>query len=104
MAVKEFPISENINDLVYVKCTDGYRGWRVDLLAEKLENSLGEEFLLCRECGGLLREASVIVTEEQLELRCFACNPFIVGVGQATATNTDQDAVDKLLVSTIVFA
>ena len=104
MAVKEFPISENINDLVYVKCTDGYRGWRVDLLAVKLENSLDEKFLLCMECGGLLREASVIVTEEQLELRCFACNPFLVGFGQDTPTNTDQDAVDKLLVSTIVFA
>ena len=100
MAVKEFFISDNINDLVYVRSTDGYRGWRVDLLAEKLKGSLEEKFLLCRACGGLLREANGIIIERKQELRCFACNPFVVGFGQAyTPMNTNQDAVDRRIVS-----
>ena len=100
MAVKELHISDNIDDLVYVRSTDGYWGWRVDLLAEKLKGSLEKKFLLCRACGGLLREANVIIIERKQELRCFACNPFVVGFVQAyTPMNTNQDSVDKRIVS-----
>ena len=98
MAVKELPISEEIDDLVYVKYTDGHRGWRVDLLADKLKENLEETILVCSVCGGLLRKANIIVIEGKQELRCFACNPFKVGL-EYTPMSKNQEAVDKRIVS-----
>ena len=35
------------------------KGWRVDLLVEKLSSTLEEKLLLCSCCSGLLRDACV---------------------------------------------
>ena len=55
--------------LLYVTSGDGSsKGWRVDLLVEKLSEG---KLLLCSSCGGLLREAYIY--EE--EFRCGVCIP-----------------------------
>ena len=66
--IKEF--SEDT--LLYVTSEDGSsKGWRVDLLVEKLSNKVEEKLLLCSCCHGLLRDACFF--EE--ELRCGVCIP-----------------------------
>ena len=63
--IKEF--SEDT--LLYVTSEDGSsKGWRVDLLVEKLSEG---KLLLCSCCHGLLRDACLF--EE--ELRCGVCIP-----------------------------
>ena len=56
-------------DLLCVTSEDGSsKGWRVELLVEKLSE---EKLLLCSCCNGLLRDACIC--EE--ELRCGMCIP-----------------------------
>ena len=55
--------------LLYVTSEDGSsKGWRVDLLVEKLSEG---KLLLCSCCNGILRDACIC--EE--ELRCRVCIP-----------------------------
>ena len=56
--------------LLYVMSDCKPKGWRTDLLAEKLGES-EEKLLLCCSCNGLLRDACFY--EE--ELRCGLCIP-----------------------------
>ena len=57
--------------LLYVVSENGKpKGWRIDLLAEKLAES-EEKLLSCSCCNGLLRDACLY--EE--ELRCGVCIP-----------------------------
>ena len=58
--------------LLYVTSEDGSsKGWRVDLLVEKLSSKVEEKLLLCSCCNGLLRDACIY--EE--EFRCRVCIP-----------------------------
>ena len=69
------PNSE-INKLVYVIRDDGsYRGWRTELLVEKITSKMEEKFLLCNYCGGMLRDASLFEKNGKQELRCSVCIP-----------------------------
>ena len=45
--------------LLYVTREDGSKGWRVDLLVEKLSSKVEEKLLLCNSCSGLLRDACI---------------------------------------------
>ncbi|KAI6661207.1 hypothetical protein LOD99_10135 [Oopsacas minuta] len=64
--------SEGREDLVYIKTEDGsYRGWRVDLLIDKLSSKMEEKFLLCSSCKGMLRDACLY----EGNLRCGVCIP-----------------------------
>ena len=56
--------------LLYVMSDCKPKGWRTDLLVEKLHKS-EEQLLLCSCCNGLLRDACFY--EE--ELRCGVCIP-----------------------------
>ena len=57
--------------LLYVMSENGEpKGWRIDLLVEKLSEP-EEQLLLCSCCNGLLRDACLL--EE--ELRCGVCIP-----------------------------
>ena len=56
--------------LLYVMSDCKLKGWRLDLLVEKLAES-EEKFLLCSSCNGLLRDACFY--EEGL--RCAVCIP-----------------------------
>ncbi|KAI6647637.1 TNF receptor associated factor 3 [Oopsacas minuta] len=59
-------------DLVYVRAEDdSYRGWRLDLLIEKLSSRIEEKLLMCTFCKGLLREACIC----QEEFKCRVCTP-----------------------------
>ncbi|KAI6647636.1 TNF receptor-associated factor 4-like [Oopsacas minuta] len=59
-------------DLVYVKTEDdSYRGWRLELLKEKLSSRVEEKLLMCTFCKGLLREACIC----QEEFKCRICIP-----------------------------
>ena len=59
--IPDYPIERDA--LLYVGST---KGWRVDLLVEKLSSKVEEKVLLCSSCGGLLRDACIY--EE--EFRC----------------------------------
>ncbi|KAI6661204.1 TNF receptor-associated factor 4-like [Oopsacas minuta] len=64
--------SEGREDLVYIKTEDGsYRGWRVDLLIDKLSSKMEEKILLCSSCKGMLRDACLY----EGDLRCGVCIP-----------------------------
>ena len=66
--IKEF--SEDT--LLYVTSEDGSsKGWRVDLLVEKLSSKVEEKLLICSCCHGLLRDACICVEE----FRCRVCIP-----------------------------
>ena len=66
----DYPVERNA--LLYVMSEDGSsKGWRVDLLVEKLSSKVEEKLLLCSCCNGLLRDACIC--EE--EFRCEVCIP-----------------------------
>ena len=66
----DYPVDRDA--LLYVTREDGTsKGWRVDLLVEKLSSKVEEKLLLCNSCNGLLRNACLY--EE--ELRCGVCIP-----------------------------
>ena len=66
--IKEF--SEDT--LLYVTSEDGSsKGWRVDLLVEKLSSKVEQKLLLCSCCDGVLRDACICVEE----FRCRVCIP-----------------------------
>ena len=68
--ITDYPIETDVS--LYVTSVDGSsKGWRVDLLEEKLSSKLEEKLLLCSCCKGLLRDACIC--EE--ELRCRVCIP-----------------------------
>ena len=65
--ITDNPIERNA--LLFVTSGDvSLKGWRVDLLVEKLSEG---KLLLCSSCGGMLREACIY--EE--EFRCGVCIP-----------------------------
>ncbi|KAI6650538.1 TNF receptor-associated factor 3 isoform X1 [Oopsacas minuta] len=69
---KILPEFEGKEDLVFMRGEDGsYRGWRVDLLLEKLSSKVEEKLLLCSCCNGLLRNACFY----QEKFRCGVCIP-----------------------------
>ena len=54
--ITDYPIETDVS--LYVTSGDGTsKGWRVDLLEEKLSSKLEEKVLLCSSCKGLLRDA-----------------------------------------------
>ena len=67
-AIKEF----SKEALLYVTSEDGSsKGWRVDLLVEKLSSKVEEKVLLCSCCNGLLRDACLC----NGALMCQVCIP-----------------------------
>ena len=66
--IKEF--SEKT--FLYVTSEDGSsKGWRIDLLVEKLSSKMEEKLLLCRCCNGMLRDACIC----NGALMCQVCIP-----------------------------
>ena len=71
------PNSE-INKLVYVIRDDGgYGGWRTELLVlmEEISGNLGEKFLLCNYCRGMLRDACLFEKDCRHGIACSLCIP-----------------------------
>ena len=64
--IPDYPVERDA--LLYVGST---KGWRVDLLVEKLSSKVEEKLLQCSSCNGLLRDACIY--EE--EFRCGVCIP-----------------------------
>ncbi|KAI6646816.1 TNF receptor-associated factor 1-like [Oopsacas minuta] len=78
--------SEGREDLVYIKTEDGsYRGWRVDLLIDKLSSKMEEKILLCSSCKGMLRDACIY----EGDLRCGQLEWKIKGVKQKIENKED---------------
>ena len=68
--ITDYPVERDT--LLYVMSDDcKAKGWKVDLLVEKLSSKVEEKVLLCSCCHGLLRDACFF--EE--ELRCGVCIP-----------------------------
>ena len=68
--ITDYPVERDT--LLYVMSDDCKpKGWKVDLLVEKLSSKVEEKVLLCSCCHGLLRDACIC--EE--ELRCRVCIP-----------------------------
>ena len=66
----DYPVDRDT--LLYVTREDGSsKGWRVDLLVEKLSSKVEEKLLLCSSCSGLLRDACLC----NGALRCQVCIP-----------------------------
>ena len=56
--ITDYPVETDVS--LYVTSVDGSpKGWRVDLLEEKLSSKLEEKLLLCSCCKGLLRDACI---------------------------------------------
>ena len=54
--ITDYSVETNVS--LYVTSVDGSpKGWRVDLLEEKLSSKLEERLLLCSSCTGLLKDA-----------------------------------------------
>ncbi|KAI6650763.1 TNF receptor-associated factor 6-like isoform X3 [Oopsacas minuta] len=84
--------SEGREDLVYIKAEDGsYRGWRVDLLIDKLSNKMEEKILLCSNCRGMLRDACVY----EGDLKCGVCIP--EGVAWQPVKMNRESVSDKMI-------
>ena len=99
LPVEEIPYSDEIEGLVYKRLDGRYRGWRVELLVEKLTNKLEEKFLLCSCCRGLMRDACLLEKEGKQELGCFVCIP--EGVEWQPAL-MNREAINEKLVSKLV--
>ena len=97
MEVLNLPVAERVEDLVFVKFSDSYRGWRVALLAKQLTGSFEQTFLLCETCNGLLRDANVVVIDGEQELRCATCIPIISDI-ECMPMLMNQEAVNELIV------
>ena len=95
---KDSKVSERTQDIFYVTYDGNYRGWRVDLLVEKLNGQVEETLLLCKLCGGLLREASLFEFDGGQELRCSICIPDTL-TKQSAQLTMNRDAVNSKLVS-----
>ena len=68
--ITDYPVETNVS--LYVTSVEGSpKGWRVDLLEEKLSSKPEGKLLLCSCCKGLLRDACIC--EE--EFRCRVCIP-----------------------------
>ena len=68
--ITDYPVEREA--LLYVTSEDGSsKGWRVDLLVEKLSNKVEEMLLLCSCCNGLLRDACICSGA----LSCQVCIP-----------------------------
>ena len=68
--ITNYPVERDT--LLYVMSEDCKpKGWKVDLLVEKLSSKLEEKLLLCSCCHGLLRDACICVEE----FRCRVCIP-----------------------------
>ena len=97
MATRECPTSEKIVDLLYVKYDGKYRGWRVQLLVEELMGKVEGTFLLCNLCGGLLRDAFMVIIGGEQELWCSLCIPSDASRNSARM-DLNRDAVEKKIV------
>ena len=68
--ITDYPVERDA--LLYVMSEDCKpKGWRVDLLVEKLSSKLEEKVLLCSCCNGLLRDACLC----NGALMCQVCIP-----------------------------
>ena len=69
----DYPLERDA--LLYVMSEDCKpKGWKVDLLVEKLSSKLEEKLLLCSCCNGLLRDACVC----NGAFMCQVCIPEII--------------------------
>ena len=56
--ITDYPVETDVS--LYVTSVDGSsKGWRVDLLEEKLSSKLEGKLLLCSCCKDLLRDACI---------------------------------------------
>ena len=68
--ITDYPVERDA--LLYVMSEDCKpKGWRVDLLVEKLSSKLEEKVLLCSCCNGLLRDTCLF----NGALMCQVCIP-----------------------------
>ena len=77
--------------LLYIMSDCKPKGWRIDLLVEKLAES-EEELLLCNCCNGLSRDACLY--EE--ELRCGLCIP--EGVAWLPVKKIQKLVIQKMVI------
>ena len=87
-------------EILSVRLDGCCRGWRVDLLMEKLNGQVEETLLLCKLCGGLLREASLYEFDGGQELRCSVCIPKNAGKQPAQLT-MNREAINNKTVSNL---
>ena len=94
----ELKVSDGTQDILFVSVNGSCRGWRVDLLMEKLNGKVEETLLVCKLCGGLLREASLFEFDGGQELRCSMCIPENTTKQPAQLT-MNREAVNNKIVS-----
>ena len=89
----DYPVERNT--LLFVMSEDCKpKGWRVDLLVEKLSSKVEEKVLLCISCNGLLRDACIC----NGALMCQVCIPAdTVTVVQPVVMN--REIVNEKMVS-----
>ena len=86
------PGEERLKERMFVRYEDGsYRGWRRDLLTEKLEE-VEERCLVCQVCNGLIRNSCLYEGEIDQEVRCFVCIPECMDIDKALLY---QDSVNE---------
>ena len=71
------------------------KGWRVDLLVEKLSSKLEEKVLLCSCCNGLLRDACIC----NRALMCQMCIPEDTVM---QPVNMNREIVNKKMMSCLL--
>ena len=99
--IGDVTFTHEVNCLLYV-CGSGveYKGWKQELLVEKIRNKLEEMFLLCNGCRGVLRDACMIERDGKQELRCSVCVPDNV---YASVAQMNREAVNEKQVSDMQF-
>ena len=98
--LQEGNIPDQILLLLYVKHSARYRGWRPDLLVDRLQGEVEEKFLLCNSCRGVLRDACLYEKNGIQELRCSVCIPDDV---KEQAAQLNREVADKRRVRIIIF-
>ena len=89
-------VSDNREELLFVRNEAGeYRGWKRELLVEKL-TKVEEKYLLCRVCQGLLRKACLFENQGEQETRCNLCLPENTAVDEA---HMNQESVNERYVN-----
>ena len=90
--ITDYPVERDA--LLYVMCENCKpKGWRVELLVEKLSSKLEEKVMLCSCCNGLLRDACVC----DGTLMCQVCIPEDDTAWQPVVMN--REIVDEKMVS-----
>ena len=86
----------NIKDILYVKMGERHYGFKLDFLAQNLTN-MEMEFLCCKVCVGIMREATLVNGETTC--RVCSCDP-----NQMNTVKTIQNSISNLEIKCPLFS